>query len=86
MLVQFLTTNQFFTLLVTPLVGLTKLETKIFLEIVNNPKISRKDLSNKLNIKLDTIKEYLNKLKTKGFLARKGTTSKGYWEVKKINA
>jgi len=37
----------------------------------------------KLNIQLDTIKEYLNKLKTKGFLIRKGTTSKGCWEVKK---
>ena len=41
--------NSFVTPLVTPLVGLTELETKIFLEIVNNPKISRKDLSNKLN-------------------------------------
>jgi ATP-dependent DNA helicase RecG len=72
------------TPLVTPPAGLTELEAKIFQELVNNPKISRNDLSKKLNVKLDTVKEYINKLKAKGILARKGTTNKGYWEVKKL--
>jgi len=68
---------------VTPPAGLTELEAKIYKELANNPNLSRNDLSKKLGVKLDTIKEYLNKLKSKGILTRKGTTSKGYWKVKK---
>lgn len=69
------------TPLVTPLAKLTELEKKVFDEIRENPKISRTEIAAKLNIKLDTVKEYLKKLKKKGILKRVGKTSRGYWEI-----
>jgi len=67
---------------VTPPVKLTELEEKIFTEIKKNPKISRNNIAEQLGIKLDTVKEYINKLKKKGVLKRVGKTSAGYWEIK----
>jgi len=67
---------------VTPQVELTELESKIIAEIKINPKISRNELARKLGISGDTVKEYLEKLKSKGVLARAGKTSAGYWEVR----
>ena len=67
---------------VTPQAELTELEKKVFLEIRNNPKISRNNLSKRLGIGEDTVKEYLRKLREKGILRRIGETSAGYWEVK----
>jgi len=66
---------------VTPQVELTELEKKIFAEIKDNPKISRKELSIRLKIGEDTIKEYLDKLKDKKMIKRIGETSAGYWEI-----
>jgi len=59
------------------------LENKIFRVIKNTPKISRNELSKKLGLSKDTIKEYLKKLKEKGILRRVGKTSAGHWEVVK---
>lgn len=67
---------------VTPQVGLTKLESEILDEILKNTGISRNEISKNLGISPDTIKEYIEKLKRKGVLERKGKTSGGYWEVK----
>ncbi|MBU4015844.1 winged helix-turn-helix transcriptional regulator, partial [Patescibacteria group bacterium] len=67
----------------TPQVELTLLENKIFRVIKNTPKISRNELSKKLGLSKDTIKEYLKKLKEKGILRRVGKTSAGHWEVVK---
>jgi len=58
------------------------LENKVLSEIRKNPKISRKELSKELGISSDTIKEYLEKLKSKGAIERIGKTSAGYWEIK----
>ncbi|MFH1209941.1 MAG: helix-turn-helix domain-containing protein [archaeon] len=68
---------------VTPQAELTELENKIVSEIKINPKISRKELAKKLGIGSETVKEYLEKLKTKGVLKRVGKTSAGYWEILK---
>ncbi len=62
----------------TPQVKLTELENKIIYEIKINPKISRNKLGKKLGIGSETVKEYLNKLKTKKVLRRVGKTSAGY--------
>jgi predicted HTH transcriptional regulator len=50
--------------------------------IRKNNKISRIEISKKLDKGEYTIKEYLSKLKNKGFLIRNGTY-KGYWKVLK---
>ncbi len=69
--------------LVAPPDGLTDLEAKILKEIANNPRVSRTKLAKILGIGLDTVKEYIGKLKAKHHLKRVGKTSKGYWKVKK---
>jgi len=66
---------------VTPQVVLTELETKIINEIVKNKKISRSQLAEQLGISQDTIKEYIEKLKKKKMIRRRGRTSSGYWEI-----
>lgn len=63
-------------------ISLTNLELSILDLIKENNSISRKEISKKLGKGEDTIKEYINKLKNKGFIERKGTY-KGYWEVLK---
>ena len=60
----------------------TQLEKKIIGLLKRNNKLSRKELASKLKISVDTVKEYLNKLKKKGLLVRVGKTSAGYWEIK----
>lgn len=53
-------------------------------EILNyigeNPKITRGELSQKLNINLSAIQKHLDKLKVEGIIKRIGKT-KGYWEI-----
>ena len=68
---------------VTPKVVFTELEKKVLNEIKNNVRISRDQLSEKLGIKPDTVKEYIKKLRDKGVLRRVGKTSGGYWEILK---
>ncbi len=68
---------------ITPPLGLTELEGKIYLEIAKNPKISRNQIAKALNIKLDTVKEYIGRLKEKRLLRRLGKTRAGRWEVSK---
>ena len=60
---------------------LTGLESKVLGEIIKDPRISRSQISKKLGIRPDTVKEYLGKLKKKGILERKGATSGGYWKI-----
>src|SRR3989344_824584 len=69
----------------TPHVNLTELEQKILKEIKKNVKISRQELSGKLNISSDTVKEYLERLKKVGVIRRIGKTSAGYWHLIGIN-
>jgi len=62
-------------------VNLTVLEERILNEIRKDNKISRTQVANNLGISLNTIKEYIAKLKKKGALNRAGKTSKGYWQI-----
>jgi len=61
--------------------GLTDLKNKILNLIYKDNKISTSAIAAKLNIKRDTVKEYIKKLKTKKKLKRVGKTSSGYWKV-----
>ena len=59
----------------------TELEQKILNVIKDKSTASRADISKKLKISEDTVKEYLEKLKKKGLLKRVGPDKGGYWEV-----
>ena len=65
----------------TPQKMLTKLEKKIFNEIKKNPYISRIGIADALKISPYTVKEYLDKLKEKGYIKRIGPAKGGYWEM-----
>ena len=67
------------TPLVTPLV--TELEERIIDIIKKDNKVSMRKIAEALGIGIDTVKEYIKRLKDKGVLMRRGKTSAGYWEV-----
>jgi len=62
-------------------IGLTKRQIEILMLINENPKISRKQLSEKLNINPSVIQKHMKKLKEKRALRRIGPDRGGYWEV-----
>ena len=62
---------------------LTELENKIFRLIFENNKITRKLISEELNISEGVVKEYIKKLKDKNAIVRIGGRKEGYWEAKK---
>jgi len=43
--------------------------------------MTRKELAVELNISEETVKEYLERLRRKGLLVRRGGRKEGYWEV-----
>jgi ATP-dependent DNA helicase RecG len=45
--------------------------------------ITRKELAKMLEMGLDTVKEYLERLKHKGILKRIGNNRSGYWKINK---
>jgi len=49
--------------------------------IINNPNISRKELSNSIGINQSAIQKHLDTLKKKGLLKRIGPDKGGHWEV-----
>ncbi|MBI4980201.1 winged helix-turn-helix transcriptional regulator [Candidatus Woesearchaeota archaeon] len=59
----------------------TELEETILRFLINNPSATRKIIAEKLNLSPETVKEYLEKLKEKGFLKREGGRKMGYWVV-----
>ena len=59
----------------------TELEQKILNVIKEKSTASRVDISKKLKISEDTVKEYLEKLKKKGLLKRIGPDKGGSWEI-----
>ena len=60
----------------------TPLEGKILTVIKEKQTITKSEIARKLNLSEETIKEYLAKLKNKGFLERISPDKGGYWEVK----
>lgn len=63
----------------------TKSTTQEILNLINlNPKITRKEIAEKLsNITEDGVKYQLNKLKKQGIIKRIGSTKGGHWEITK---
>ncbi len=60
---------------------LTERQEEILNLIEQNNKISRKQLSEILNINPSAIQKHINKLKQKGLLKRIGPAKGGYWEI-----
>lgn len=55
---------------------------KKVLELIKiNPKISKKEMSNRIGINTTAIDKNIEKLKQKGFLKRIGPAKGGYWEI-----
>ncbi|MFH1249853.1 MAG: winged helix-turn-helix transcriptional regulator [bacterium] len=55
---------------------------KKILELIKiNPKISKKEMSNRIGINTTAIDKNIEKLKQKGFLKRIGPAKGGYWEI-----
>lgn len=53
----------------------------VLMSIVEDPRITQKEMAAKLDWKIDRVKYYLNKLKRNGIIKRVGTSQKGHWEV-----
>lgn len=57
-------------------------QTKIIELIKENPKITRTELSKKLNITSDGVKYNLKKLTDNNLIERVGADNGGYWHIK----
>ena len=60
----------------------TVLEEKILEKLRENSKMTRRELAVELGVSEETIKEYLERLRAKELLVRKGGRKEGYWDVK----
>jgi ATP-dependent DNA helicase RecG len=63
---------------------ITEMEERFMELIRQNAKITRKDMAAALAVSINVVKEYLEKLKRKGILERKGDNRTGYWEIKNM--
>ena len=57
------------------------IEDKILREIKNNPQITRKDLTKRLNRTEDSIRYYLRKMVKEGIIRHEGSTKSGRWII-----
>ncbi len=62
---------------------LTKREQQLLILIINEPKISRLKISEKLGINPSAKQKHITKLKDKGIIKRIGSDKGGHWEVLK---
>lgn len=62
-------------------IELTPAQDQVFRLIVENPKISRRELAENLKINESAIQKHINNLKEKKVIERVGKTN-GYWEIK----
>ena len=65
----------------TPIKDLTNRQKEVLNIIVNDEKISRRDIAEQLKINESAVKKHLEILKDKGYIERIGGT-RGYWKVK----
>lgn len=49
--------------------------------VANNPKITKEELSGRLNITKDGVKYHIKKLREAGMLRRVGPSKGGHWEI-----
>jgi predicted HTH transcriptional regulator len=66
----------------TPITTPITTREKLLVLIKNNSQITRDELAKKLDISVNTVKEYIIKLKKDGVLERIGDNRNGYWSVK----
>jgi ATP-dependent DNA helicase RecG len=59
----------------------SNLENRILAAIINNKFITAQKISEKLNISVYTVREYIEKLKKKNILRHVGPTKSGHWEI-----
>lgn len=53
----------------------------VLMSIVEDSRITQKEIAAKLDWKIDRVKYYLNKLKRKEIIRRVGTSQNGHWEI-----
>ncbi|GHV66170.1 hypothetical protein FACS1894199_09020 [Bacteroidia bacterium] len=61
------------------------MEGKIVDIIKSNATVTIKVLARELGIGIDTVKEYIENLKTKGIVQRVGNKRTGYWQINRLN-
>ena len=61
--------------------GLSEDDKSVLTSIVEDPRITQKEIAAKLDWKIDRVKYYLNKLKKKGIIERVGTSQNGHWKI-----
>ena len=66
----------------TQKIKLNNNQLKIIKLIKNNPKITRNEMAEKLNITADGVKYNLKKLIDNNFIERVGPDNGGYWNIK----
>ena len=70
------------TPITTPITTPKKTLSDKIIEIIrNNTQITRKEIADNLNISLNTVKEYIIKLKKQNLLKRIGNNRSGHWDV-----
>lgn len=62
--------------------GLTARQNEVLNLIIENPKISRKEIANKLGINESAVQGHLDSLKEKKVIKRENG-SRGYWKIRK---
>lgn len=61
-------------------VDISEKQAEVLKYIIENPRISRGKLSEKLGINPSAVQKHIDKLKTEGIIRRIGKTT-GYWEI-----
>ena len=62
-------------------VKLSDIQEKIVNLINENPKITRRELSERTNINTSALQKHIEKLKQQGIISREGADFGGYWKV-----
>lgn len=67
------------TLKTTPKIPLSE---KILVLLKENPGLTKNEVAQNLEISVNTVKQYISKLKKEGLVERIGGSKNGYWQVK----
>jgi len=59
----------------------TTLRKKIVDFLKENPSATKQEIADYLQISINTVKEYISKLKKEGLLERIGSSKTGYWKI-----
>ena len=65
----------------TPIATPITTKDKLTQWVLAYPSITREEIAKELRVSINTVKEYILKLKKDGFLQRVGDNRNGYWEI-----